>query len=60
MQAVGHIGLRGAGIEIEEEDGEVGEEVLVSALDTFADDMVGDAAEGLERDDFLDAIDERR
>ena len=48
MQAVGHIGLRGAGIEIEEEDGEVGEEVLVSALDAFADDMVGDAAEGLE------------
>lgn len=56
MQSVGHIGLRGAGIEIEEEDGEVGEEVLVSALDAFADDMVGDAAEGLERDDFLDAV----
>ena len=56
MQAVGHIGLRGAGIEIEEEDREVGEEVFVPALDTFADDMVGYATKRLERDHFLDTV----
>ena len=48
MQAIGHVRLGGAGIEIEEEDREVGEKVFVAALDAFADDMVGDAAEGLE------------
>lgn len=56
MQAVRYIGFGGAGIEIEKEDREVLENILITTLYTLADDMVGDTAEGLERDDFLDVV----
>lgn len=47
MQSVGNVGFRGAGIEIKEENAEVGVQILVAAFDAFADDMVGYTAEGL-------------
>jgi len=56
MQAVGDIGIGSAGIEVEEEQGEVGVMFFVTVLNAFADDMVGDAAERLERDDLVDAV----
>ena len=48
MQAVGDIGIGCAGIEIEEKQRQMRVEVLVTALDTFADDVVGYAAERLQ------------
>ena len=56
MQTVGDIGIRCAGIEIEEKQRQMRVEVLVTAFDTFADDMVRNAAERLQRDHFVDAM----
>ena len=56
MQTVGDIGIGCAGIEIEEKQRQMRVEVLVTAFDTFADDMVRYAAEGLQRDHFVDAM----
>ena len=56
MQTVGDIGVGCAGIKIEEKQRQMRVEVLVTAFDTFADDMVRYAAEGLQRDHFVDAM----
>ena len=56
MQTVGDIGVRCAGIEIEEKQRQMRVEVLVTALYSFADDVVGYAAERLQRDHFVDAM----
>ena len=56
MQTVGDIGIGCAGIEIEEKQRQMRVEIFVTALYTFADDVVGYAAERLQRDHFVDAV----
>ena len=47
MQAVGDVGFGSAGIEVKEEQREVGEQIFITAFDALADDMVSYTAEGL-------------
>ena len=56
MQAVGDIGIGCAGIEIEEKQRQMRVKVLVTALYSFADDVIRYASEGLQRDHFVDAM----
>ncbi len=56
MQAVGDIGVGCAGIEIEEKQREMRVEIFVTALYSFADNMVRNTAERLQRDHFVDAV----
>ena len=56
MQTVGDIGIGCAGIEIEEKQRQMRVEIFVTAFDTFTNDVVGYAAEGLQRDHFVDAL----
>ena len=56
MQSVGDIGVGCAGIEVEEKQRQMRVEIFVTAFDSFADDVVGNAAEGLQRDHFVDAV----
>lgn len=56
MQAVGDIGVGCTGIEIKEKQRQMRIKVFVTALYSFADDMVRNTAERLQRDHFLDAM----
>ena len=58
MQTVGDIGVGCAGIEIEEKQRQMRVKVLVTALYSFADDMVGNAAEGLQRGALAEGLGE--
>ena len=56
VQTVGDSGVGWAGIEVEEKQRQMRVEIFVTALYSFADDMVRYAAEGLQRDHFVDAM----
>ena len=56
VQTVGDIGIGCAGIEVEEKQRQMRVEIFVTALYSFADDMVRYAAERLQRDHFVDAM----
>ena len=56
MQTIGDIGIGCAGIEIEEKQRQMRVKVLVTAFDTFADDVIRNTAERLQRDHFVDAM----
>ena len=56
MQTVGDIGVGCAGIEVEEKQRQMRVEIFVTALYSFADDMVRNAAKRLQRDHFVDAM----
>ena len=56
MQTVGDIGIGCAGIEVEEKQRQMRVEIFVTTFYSFTDDMVRYAAEGLQRDHFVDAV----
>ena len=56
MQTVSDIGIGCAGIEVEEKQRQMRVKVLVTTFDSFADDMVRNTAERLQRDHFVDAM----
>ena len=56
MQTVSDIGIGCAGIEVKEKQRQMRVEIFVSTFDTFADDMVRNTAERLQRDHFVDAV----
>ena len=56
MQTVSDIGIGCAGIEVEEKQRQMRVEIFVTTLYSFADDMVRNTAERLQRDHFVDAM----
>ena len=56
VKAVEDVGLGGAAVEVEEEQVELRIDLLEPLFHAFGDDVVGDAAEGLQADHILDAV----
>ena len=56
MQTVGDIGVGCACIEVEEKQRQMRVEIFVTALYSFADDVIRYASERLQRDHFVDAM----
>ena len=56
METVGDVGFGGACIEIKEENAQIRIQIFVTVLNALTDNVVGYAAEGLERDNLLDTM----
>ena len=56
VDAVEHIGFAGVVVEVDEEDREAGHDLFEALLDALGDDLVGDAAKGLEAQNILHAM----